>query len=70
MVKIIIIPDETLDRLYHRTLNYLDAKYHRKPTGLRTTQGDNAQSAYDAQGRHEGERWDGWMGREAHGKGK
>ena len=69
-MKIIIIPEENLDRLYHRTMNYLAAKYHTKPTGLRHLPRDNAQSAYDAQGRHEAARWDGWMGRGAHGKGK
>ena len=48
----------------------LRIKYHTKPTGLRHLPSDNAQSAYDAQGRHEAARWDGWMGREAHGRGK
>ena len=70
MTKIFILPEEDLDRLYHRTTNYLHAKYHRKPTGLRSRPSDNAQSAYDAQGRHEAARWNGWMGEEAHGKGK
>ncbi len=70
MVKIFVIPEENLDRFYERTTNYLRAKYHSQPTSLRRRPSDNAQSAYDAQGRHEAARWDGWMGRGAHGKGK
>ena len=70
MTKVIIIPEEDLDRFYKRTMNYLHAKYHNQPTTLRRRPSDNAQSAYDAQGRHEAAEWDGLMGREQHGKGK
>ena len=69
-MKIFILPEENLDRLYHRTMNYLDAKYHSPPTSLLSSQGDENQWVYDAEGRHEAARWDGWMGRGAHGKGK
>ena len=69
MVKIFVIPEENLDRFYERTTNYLRAKYHSQPTNIRSTRpSDNAQSAYDAQGRHEAARWDGLMGREQHKK--
>ena len=51
MTKIIILPNEDLDRFYERTLNYLDAK-NVKPTNLRSGKGDPNQSILDAQGRH------------------
>jgi len=35
MTKVIILPDEDLDRFYERTLNYLHAKYHCQPTTIR-----------------------------------
>ncbi len=34
MTKIIILPEETLDRYYDRTLNYLHTKYHSQSSGF------------------------------------
>ena len=38
LTKVIILPDEDLDRFYERTLNYLHAKYHCQPTSLRKSE--------------------------------
>ena len=68
MTKIFIFPEETLDRFYHRTLNYLHAKYHCQPSDLGSRRGDPSQFALDAQARWEAEEWTGLMGAEQHGE--
>jgi len=52
MTKIIILPEETLDRYYDRTLNYLHTKYHSQSSGFGSKGGDPNQAARDAEGRH------------------
>ena len=69
MTKITIHHNKGLDRQHEDNLEYFREK-NQKPTGLRRRPSDNAQSAYDAQGRHEAADWDGLMGTKAHGKGK
>ena len=70
MTKIIIYnTDTSLDEQHEENLEYFRAK-NAKPTSLRRRPSDNAKSAYNAQGRHEANEWDGWMGEGAHGKGK
>jgi len=38
LTKVIILPNEDLDRFYERTLNYLHAKYHCHPSSLRKSE--------------------------------
>ena len=38
MTKVIILPDEDLDRFYERTINYLRIKYHSHPSSLRKSE--------------------------------
>jgi len=35
MTKVMIFPDEDLDKFYERTINYLHSKYHCQPTTIR-----------------------------------
>jgi len=67
-MKIFIFPEETLDRFYERTLNYLNAKYHNQFSNLSSDEGDPNQFALDAQAASDARDWDGLMGREQHRK--
>ena len=65
MTKIFIFPEENLDSLYSRTLNYLHAKYHCQPSDLGSRRGDPNQFALDAQAASDAEEL---MGAEQHRK--
>ncbi len=47
MTKVIIIPEENLDRHYERTVKHLRTKYHSRPSFLSNSSSNGRQSNLD-----------------------